>query len=241
MDDRSFGVTAALYERVRPEYPPAALAAALPPGARRVVDIGAGTGKLARALVALGCDVVAVEPDERMRAMLERRLPAVDARAGRAQDLPVEDASVDAVLFGMSWHLAGSPGALDEVRRVLRPRGVLVLAWLWHREDVPWVAALLEGLSPGGAAARAEGRLPPRLPGFAPVNASVTRADQQLADADVVELVRTWSSVARRPLTERTDALDGVRRLLATHPELAGRDEVTIPQDCVMWRYELAP
>ena len=63
----SFDSAAALYERGRPPYPPAALDWLLPPTARRVLDLGAGTGKLTRQLVARGLDVVAVEPLDGMR------------------------------------------------------------------------------------------------------------------------------------------------------------------------------
>ena len=78
----SFGTAAGLYERGRPPYPPEALDWLLPAGARRVLDLGAGTGKLTRQLAARGLDVVAVEPTDGMRAELERVLPGVPALAG---------------------------------------------------------------------------------------------------------------------------------------------------------------
>lgn len=86
------------YERGRPGYPEEAivlLAAelGLRPGAR-VVDLAAGTGKLTRALAALGADVVAVEPVAEMRDVLAAALPSVTALAGTAEAIPLEDASV---------------------------------------------------------------------------------------------------------------------------------------------------
>src|SRR6185436_11048840 len=65
----------------------------LPPGAQRVLDLGAGTGKLTRELLALGLDVVAVEPLDGMR----ERIPS-EARvlAGSAEEIPIEDATADA-------------------------------------------------------------------------------------------------------------------------------------------------
>jgi 16S rRNA A1518/A1519 N6-dimethyltransferase RsmA/KsgA/DIM1 with predicted DNA glycosylase/AP lyase activity len=63
----SFGAQAELYDRVRPEYPAESLDAILPVGARRVADVGAGTGRLTAALLERGLAVIAVEPDAAMR------------------------------------------------------------------------------------------------------------------------------------------------------------------------------
>ena len=61
----SFGAEAAAYERGRPSYPPEAIDWLLPPDARDVLDLGAGTGKLTTRLVERGLDVVAVDPSRR--------------------------------------------------------------------------------------------------------------------------------------------------------------------------------
>ena len=76
----------------------------LPPGARRVVDLGAGTGKLTRALLDRGLDVVAVEPSAGMRDELARVLPGVTPLAGSAEDIPLANHDVDAVLVAQAWH-----------------------------------------------------------------------------------------------------------------------------------------
>jgi SAM-dependent methyltransferase len=78
---RSFGAAADEYERARPTYPDAAVDWLLPAGVDTVLDLGAGTGKLTRALVGRGLDVIAVEPLDDMRAILERELPDVRALA----------------------------------------------------------------------------------------------------------------------------------------------------------------
>src|SRR5690349_5227071 len=93
----SFGEQAEAYDRGRPGYPAAALRACLPAGARRALDLGAGTGKLTHGLLALGLDVVAVEPLEAMRAAIA---PEATVLAGSAEAIPLPDASVDAVLAG---------------------------------------------------------------------------------------------------------------------------------------------
>jgi predicted RNA methylase len=76
----SFGAAAAAYAEHRPNYAQAAVrwALELAPG-QRVLDLGAGTGKLTATLVALGAEVIAVEPDPAMLAELPRALPAARA------------------------------------------------------------------------------------------------------------------------------------------------------------------
>ena len=126
---RSFGARAEQYERWRPSYPPEAVAWLLPPGASRVADVGAGTGKLTGPLLALGLEVVAVEPDPAMLAVLRRQHPAAVPYLAGAEALPIPAASVDAVLAGQAWHWFPHAAAIAEVRRVLRPGGWLGLVW----------------------------------------------------------------------------------------------------------------
>lgn len=98
----SFGAAAAAYAEHRPDYAQAAVRWALEPApGPRVLDLGAGAGKLTATLVALSADVIAVEPDPAMLAELRRTLPAVRALPGSAEVIPLKDASVDAVLAGM--------------------------------------------------------------------------------------------------------------------------------------------
>src|SRR5436305_7874146 len=133
----SFGAQAADYDEHRPDYPLAALEWSLAPvgsAGPRVLDLGAGTGKLTGGLLALGLlDVLAVEPDAEMLGELTRRFPEVDARPGSAEDIPLPDDSVDAVLAGQAMHWFDLARALPEITRVLRPGGVL--AGLWNRPD----------------------------------------------------------------------------------------------------------
>ena len=97
----------------------------LPPDARRVLDLGAGTGKLTSVLLDLGLDVVAVEPDDAMRAHVD---PRAEVLAGTAESLP-DVGLVDAVVVGQAWHWFDPVAALASVRRVLRPGGTLGLLW----------------------------------------------------------------------------------------------------------------
>src|SRR4051794_16664461 len=94
----SFGAVAVAYDEHRPDYAPPAVRWALEatPGAR-VLDLGAGTGKLTGTLVALGAAPIAVEPDPAMLTVLRRAWPALRALSGSAEAIPLPDASVDAV------------------------------------------------------------------------------------------------------------------------------------------------
>ena len=110
----------------------------------RAIDIGAGTGKLTATLVRLGADVTAVEPDPQMLAELRRAMPEVRSVPGSAEEMPLPDASVDAVLAGQAMHWFDMDRAMPEIARVLRPGGVF--AGLWNVDDdrVGWVADLAE-------------------------------------------------------------------------------------------------
>lgn len=119
----SFGSAAASYERARPSYPPEAVRDVLPDGSRRVLDLGAGTGKLSRILLAEGHDVVAVDPDAEMLEILGAVLPAAERHVGRAEKIPIPDASVDAVFAGQAFHWFEPLVAGPEFVRVLRPGG----------------------------------------------------------------------------------------------------------------------
>jgi ubiquinone/menaquinone biosynthesis C-methylase UbiE len=117
------------YERGRPGWPPEALALPGLPSAATVLDLGAGTGKLTRLLVSSFEDVVAVEPDPGMRRLLEALCPEARVLAGSAEEIPLGDASVDAVFAAETFHLCDWERALDEIARVLRPGGTFVLMW----------------------------------------------------------------------------------------------------------------
>lgn len=130
---RSFELVADLYERARPEYPDEAVAWVTSKlgltADSKVVDLGAGTGKLTRALLRTGASVIAIEPGDAMRGELERALPEVEALRGAAEEIPLADASVDCVAVGQAFHWFRHEEALPELHRVLRPGGGLALLW----------------------------------------------------------------------------------------------------------------
>jgi SAM-dependent methyltransferase len=144
----SFGAAAAAYAEHRPGYAQAAVRWALEPVATRnplrVLDLAAGTGKLTATLVALGAKVTAVEPDPAMLAELRRELGSVRSLSGRAEDIPLPDRSVDAVLVGQAMHWFDLDLAIPEIARVLMPGGVLAALWNVDDDRAGWVATLAQ-------------------------------------------------------------------------------------------------
>src|SRR4051795_3575728 len=147
----SFGAAAGAYAEQRPDYAQAAVRWALEPApGPRVLDLGAGTGKLTATLVALGADVIAAEPDPAMLTELRRSLPAVRALPGSAEAIPLPDASVDAVLAGNAMHWFDMAAAGPEIARVLAPGGILAGLWNVLDDQVEWVDGLAK-ISPPAA------------------------------------------------------------------------------------------
>lgn len=142
----SFGTVAASYDRGRPSYPREAVAWALgtSPGQKplRVLELGAGTGKLTEVLLELGHDVFATEPDERMLDVLSAKLPDVRATVGDAEQIPVGDQQYDVVIAGQAFEWFDQAVALPEISRVLAPGGRLVLLGNERDERIPWVRRL---------------------------------------------------------------------------------------------------
>ena len=221
----SFGRIAAEYDDVRPEYSPEALARAeealgLDTGSK-VVDLAAGSGKLTRALARRFDEVVAVEPNDEMRAVLAGRSAGIRVVAGTAERMPLPDTSADAVFVGDAFHWFDGPAAVNELARVLRPGGGVALLWnhWWSDGDdrttnslePPLPAAAQElfdevYVSSGRAAARAEMADP--LAAFDDerfarlAEESFTRFER-LSGPRVVDLFSTISSVASLPPGER--------------------------------------
>jgi SAM-dependent methyltransferase len=141
----SFGQVADDYHRWRPSYPDEAVEWLAPHAPARVAEVGAGTGKLTELLVARGLEVEVVEPDQRMLDVLGRNNPSARLHTSDAAHIPVEDASVDAVLAADSWHWFDPEPTIAEVRRVLRPGGWLGLVWNVVAAPVePWERAMTD-------------------------------------------------------------------------------------------------
>ena len=138
----SFGNVARSYDKVRPEPPAQALDWLVPPGCEVAVDLAAGTGLFTRALLGRAAQVVAVEPDERMRAVLAQRSPQVRVLQGWGEAMPLPGASADAVFVSTAWHWLDPARAVPEIGRVLRSGGRLGVIWTSRDRSQDWVAEL---------------------------------------------------------------------------------------------------
>lgn len=216
-----FARAADAYERGRPSYPPDAVRLLvaqldLRPG-RTLLDLAAGTGKMTRLLAPSGCRIVAVEPVDAMRAVLERELPDVDARSGTAEALPLPADAVDAAVVAQAFHWFDGPRALAELHRVLRRRGRLALVWnALEAGGAPWLAAVQElvDAAAGDTPRYGSGRWQDafgRTPLFEPLRHATLPNPVETSVDTLVDRIVSISYVAALPSAER-DAFEAALR-----------------------------
>jgi SAM-dependent methyltransferase len=226
----SFARVAREYDRGRPGYPPEAIEWLLGVRPLDVLDLAAGTGKLTSALLDTGHRVIAVEPLAEMRAILAARLPAARSLAGSAEQLPLPDASVDAVTVGSAFHWFDQSAALAEIARVLRPQGVLGLLGNAFDVSTQWVASVRAILGP--PAIQRPGHWPSveDLAGrFTEIEDREFPHEQPVDRAGLRDLASSRSSLALMAEHEREGVLAGLDRLWEQEPELIGRTDVLLP------------
>ena len=235
---KGFSAATDAYERGRPEHSSESvelLARELGFGAgSRVVDLAAGTGKLTRQLVATGAEIVAIEPIAEMRAKLSDALPDVEALDGTAEDLPLANHSVDAVLVAQAFHWFDSLRAASEIRRVLRPSGGVGMIWQARDASVAWVARLNEIID------AADDGHPRFRTGdwrsgfdltamFEPLQEAQLQSVQRVSPDGIVDRVASISYVAAMAPENRQPVLEAVRSLLDSDPATRGLDTIELP------------
>ena len=236
----SFQRGAREYRRARPTYPREAAEWLTPGPQSRVLDLAAGTGKLTEVLATLELDVVAVEPSDAMRAELTDALPHVRALAGMADAIPLPDADRDGVVVAQAWHWFDPATALPEIARVLRPGGRLGVVWNVRDHTVDWVDAFTEIIHRGDSLEPNHG--PPVLDEhFDSLEHAVFAWRQQLAASELRTLAASRSHLLLLAEDRRAELLDAVDELVATHPELRGRDTIELPYRATCWRARRVP
>jgi SAM-dependent methyltransferase len=220
------------YDRFRPGFPDAAADAILDGPVRVALDLGAGTGKFTERLIDRASRVIAVEPSERMLAVLRAKLPAVEALTGTAETIPVADATVDAVTVAQAFHWFDREPACAEIRRVLVPGGVLGLLWNHSDASCAWDRACTRvahpGLSDGLTVSPDAVEL---LPGFDD-EARFLQIPwrERISRADYIARWLTVSTFLAASDDQRARMVADVERILDTDPATAGRAEFDLPQ-----------
>ncbi len=247
----SFGAIADEYDRLRPGPPPAALDWLLPPRAGVVVDLAAGTGLVSRALAGRASHVIAVEPDDRMRSVLADRSPGVDILAGRAEAIPLPDASTDAVLISSAWHWLDLQLAVPEIARVLRDSGRLGIIWTGRARGTPWLRADEWFPSEDPNAQTGNGAVPAslqwegrelRLPdadSFENIETVTFRFSRVMTVPDLVDWLTTYSRVITA--SDDAKAAGRARATAALSAQFPGASQVEVPMRSHCWRADRIP
>jgi ubiquinone/menaquinone biosynthesis C-methylase UbiE len=229
----SFGRVAALYDRVRPQYLPESLDRAQEvlelDSSARILDLAAGTGRLTEALAERFANVVAVEPDDAMRALIADG----EVLPGSAEAIPLPDSSVDAVFVGEAFHWFDAARAVREIERVLRTRGgVALISNLWWETVPPLPDEALELLRiPYVASGRAEAAETWRevfaASTFEPLRDETFRWEFHADTDTLLDLYQTTSSIAALPEEERQSLVTKLRSLLGDSYTVPVRTELT--------------
>jgi SAM-dependent methyltransferase len=239
----SFGQVADDYDRLRPGPPDDALDWLVPGDCEIAVDVAAGTGLFTRALERRAGQVIAVEPDERMRAVLAARSPGVRAVAGRGEAIPVPDASADGVFVSSAWHWLDPDRAVPEIARVLRDGGRLGVIWTSRDRGADWVAEfdMLRGPQAdrpaGGAGSRPRRPHEFTLPAnalFGDVASASFAFVRTMTVDDAVDWLATYSGVITASGEERAARLARARQALLRRAGADGTIEIAMRSTC--WR-----
>ena len=203
--------------------------------------------------------MIAVEPDDRMRAMLMEAVPGIRAIKGRGESMPIPDRSVDAVLASSSWHWMDPVPTLHEVGRILGPRGILGAVWSGPDPEGPFLVeaqALLAQQSPGGAEAGAADSLGGEAAGLImgdarrptpsleiPAGVPFGQPDHEVVTWDValnadelIGLLGTFSWIITMPDETRQRVIATARRLLGELLGVEGDVTVDVAFRADAWR-----
>ncbi|CAN5141608.1 class I SAM-dependent methyltransferase [soil metagenome] len=200
-----------------------------------VVDLGAGTGKFTKRVVATGADVIAIEPVAAMREQARLTVPGIKVLDGSAESTGLDTASVDVIVCAQAFHWFATDAALREMHRVLRPGGRLGLIWNVRDESTPWVAKITDLITPfeGDVPRFHTGKWRNAIQGSRwfdlPAPTVLEHAHVGPSESVIVDRFRSTSFIADLPEADREALLQSIRDLVASEPTLRGRESVSFP------------
>jgi SAM-dependent methyltransferase len=244
----SFGTVASEYDRLRPPPADDAVDWLLPAESHTLVDVGAGTGLLSRALARRAGHVIAIEPDDRMREVLRARSPGIEVIEGTGEAMPVADASADGIFASSAWDWMDPDRAVPEISRVLRDGGRLGLIWTGRSRDIPWLRpdewfreahdpVRKYDRSPRGPEGRRQVTMPDGSP-FVNIETATFQYTRAMAPGDIVGMMATYSAVIT---ADPGDVVRGrARALRALAEQFPGAETIDVPIRSHCWRADRA-
>ncbi|MQB01420.1 MAG: methyltransferase domain-containing protein [Actinobacteria bacterium] len=233
----SFGRVVEAYERGRPGYPEEAVRWLIGAGGR-VVDLGAGTGKLTASLAEAASETIAVEPQHPMLLRLKEVVPGARTICARAEAVPIQAGWADVVTVGQAFHWFDRDRALPEIARVLRTGGHLGVVWNVRDRSVDWVAEL-ERISGSDNSESTRGSMS-KVAHFGPFESHRFRFTQVLDRDGLLAHVNSRSNVAAMDETDRRRVTESVLQLVEAHSAFAGSDRFEFPYITQAFRAEKA-
>jgi SAM-dependent methyltransferase len=226
------------YDRYRPGFPDAAVAEIIPTRVTSVLDLGAGTGKFTELLLSRADHVLAVEPSAPMLDVLRAKLPSVMALTGGAEDIPLPDASVDAVTVAQAFQWFERDAACAEIARVLVPGGILGLLWNHSDPTCSWDHACHRVAHPAVSETDATTEsAAAELPGFAFDHQVEIAWSERITRADYIARWLTVSSFIAADESTRAGMIAQVERILDTDPLTRGQESFDLPMRTAVFVY----
>lgn len=249
-----FEMAGDVYERSRPDYPLAVinLICSTNTGmqSKTIVDLAAGTGKLTRLLPLTGAkEIIAIEPVKGMRAKLYS-IPNISVIDGIAEDIPLENASVDIVTVGQAFHWFNGQQAMKEIYRILKPNGKLYL--FWHIRDVdmcPWLNVMnkiIDQWQPPGhphyQTMKWLDAFTSTSREFSPLKYQQEYHEQYVTIDILLDRILSSSFISCLSEDDRRIVLDEVITLTNHHPETIEKTDFLVPyQTHMYWCERLCP
>ena len=213
----SFGSVAHAYERYSPAFPAALIDDLVALGGTDVLDVGSGTGKVARELARRGRSVLGVEVDARMAAVAREH--GVRVEVARFEDWDDHGRRFDLVTCGDAWHWIDPKRGAAAVSRVLRPGGAFV--WFWNLQllddavmdvlDVVYREHAPEVYAYGRLPEQRPPSPPPLVGPFAAIEERTYESERRVRGAEWAGFAETISDHQRLPAERRARLLDALR------------------------------